>query len=93
MSAEKNLDAEFVYGAGQMNPVKAVDPGLVYDADKIDYIKFLCGQGYTTQTLQLVTGDNSVCSEATYGAVWDLNYPSFALSRCPNSPYPHIKLL
>ncbi|KAL6312491.1 hypothetical protein AAG906_032855 [Vitis piasezkii] len=80
MSAEKNLDAEFAYGAGQMNPVKAVDPGLVYDADKIDYIKFLCGQGYTTQTLQLVTGDNSVCSEATYGTVWDLNYPSFALS-------------
>ncbi|KAJ9684393.1 hypothetical protein PVL29_016718 [Vitis rotundifolia] len=80
MSAEKNLEAEFAYGAGQMNPVKAVDPGLVYDADKIDYIKFLCGQGYTTQTLQLVTGDNSVCSEATNGTVWDLNYPSFALS-------------
>ncbi|RVX13622.1 Cucumisin [Vitis vinifera] len=80
MSAEKNPDAEFAYGAGQIDPLKSVNPGLVYDADKIDYVKFLCGQGYTTQTLQLVTGDNSVCSEATNGTVWDLNYPSFALS-------------
>ena len=80
MSAEKNQDAEFAYGAGQINPLKAVDPGLIYDADKIDYVKFLCGQGYSTQALQLVTGDNSVCSSNINATAWDLNYPSFALS-------------
>ena len=80
MSAKKNPEAEFAYGAGNIDPVKAIDPGLVYDADEIDYVKFLCGQGYSTPALRLVTGDNSVCSAATNGTVWNLNYPSFALS-------------
>ncbi|OMO76496.1 hypothetical protein COLO4_25546 [Corchorus olitorius] len=80
MSSELNTDAEFAYGSGEVNPVEAVNPGLIYDAEEIDYIKFLCGQGYGTQFLQLVTRDNTTCSEATNGTVWDLNYPSFALN-------------
>ncbi|XVE99662.1 hypothetical protein REPUB_Repub03eG0219000 [Reevesia pubescens] len=79
MSSGINLDAEFAYGSGHVNPFKALNPGLIYDSDELDYIKFLCGQGYGTQFLQLVTRDNSTCSEATNGTVWDLNYPSFAL--------------
>lgn len=80
MSAKKNPQAEFAYGAGNINPLRAVHPGLVYDADETDYVKFLCGEGYKTRTLRLVTNDNSVCTKATNGTVWDLNYPSFALS-------------
>ncbi|KAF8677868.1 hypothetical protein HU200_046411 [Digitaria exilis] len=34
----------FKYGAGQLNPVKANDPGLVYDASESDYIAILCVQ-------------------------------------------------
>ncbi|XP_021295311.1 cucumisin-like [Herrania umbratica] len=79
MSSGINLDAEFAYGSGHLNPIKAVNPGLVYDSEEVDYIKFLCGQGYGTRFLQLVTRDNTTCSEATNGTVWDLNYPSFAL--------------
>ncbi|XVF75261.1 hypothetical protein PTKIN_Ptkin13bG0173300 [Pterospermum kingtungense] len=79
MSSGINLDAEFAYGSGHVNPIKAVNPGLLYDAEEIDYIKFLCGQGYGTRFLQLVTRDDTTCSEATNGTVWDLNYPSFAL--------------
>ena len=80
MSARKNPEAEFAYGAGNIDPVRAVHPGLVYDADEIDFVNFLCGEGYSVQNLRLVTGDHSVCSKATNGTVWDLNYPSFALS-------------
>lgn len=84
MSATTSPDAEFSYGAGQMNPSKAVDPGLIYDADQTDYINFLCGQGYSSESLQLITGDkNRTCSEATKGTVWDLNLPSFAVSTLP----------
>ncbi|XP_027329580.1 cucumisin-like [Abrus precatorius] len=80
MSSTRNEDAEFAYGAGQINLIKATSPGLVYDATEIDYVKFLCGQGYDTRKLQLVTGDNSTCTQANNGTVWELNLPSFAHS-------------
>ncbi|KAF5747449.1 cucumisin-like [Tripterygium wilfordii] len=76
----KNIDAEFAYGAGHINPLKAVDPDLVYDAGEVDYIKFLCGQGYNTINLRTITGDSSRCNLATRPTVWDLNYPSFTVS-------------
>ncbi|XP_054781836.1 cucumisin-like [Prosopis cineraria] len=72
--------AEFAYGAGNINPTKALNPGLVYDANETDYFKFLCGQGYNDSLLQVVTGENRTCAEVTHGSVWDLNYPSFAVS-------------
>ena len=73
-------NAEFGYGAGQINPMKAVKPGLVYDATEIDYVKFLCGDGYSTNLLRRITGDNSSCTPTNTGSVWHLNLPSFALS-------------
>ncbi|KAI4299498.1 hypothetical protein L6164_032956 [Bauhinia variegata] len=80
MSADNNPDAEFAYGSGNINPFKALNPGLVYDASEVDYVNFLCGQGYDTRLLQMVTGDNSSCIGVTDGSVWDLNYPSFAIA-------------
>ncbi|KAJ8764088.1 hypothetical protein K2173_004989 [Erythroxylum novogranatense] len=77
---DTNMEAELAYGAGHINPAKAIIPGLIYDTEPIDFIKFLCAQGYSTHSLQLVTGDNSSCSEVINGTVWDLNYPSFAVS-------------
>ncbi|KAK9103463.1 hypothetical protein Sjap_020717 [Stephania japonica] len=80
MDPNKNLDKEFAYGSGQINPVKAVNPGLVFDAKEADYVDFLCKQGYSTSTLRLVTGDFSVCKGTAPGKAWSLNYPSFSLS-------------
>lgn len=91
MSVETNTDAEFAYGSGHINPVKAVTPGLVYDAGEADYVKFLCGIGYSNKSLRLVTGDNSSsCTETTNGTVWDLNYPSFALSTTSNTSVTRV---
>jgi len=83
LSPKINLHAEFAYGAGQIDPSKAVCPGLVYDADEIDYVRFLCGQGYSSRNLQLITGDNSTCSETS--SARDLNYASFALFSPPSN--------
>ncbi|XP_052198206.1 cucumisin-like [Diospyros lotus] len=80
MSVETSPEAEFAYGAGHLNPAQAVNPGLVYDVEAIDYIEVLCGEGYSTGSLRLVTGDSSTCSAATSATVWDLNLPSFTLS-------------
>ncbi|KAH0465902.1 hypothetical protein IEQ34_006005 [Dendrobium chrysotoxum] len=79
MSSTKNVEAELAYGAGHINPLAALSPGLIYDAQEIDYIKILCGEGYITTILRLITGDQSSCASANNGTVLDLNYPTFAL--------------
>ncbi|KAK9158935.1 hypothetical protein Scep_005509 [Stephania cephalantha] len=45
MNASRNSNAEFAYGAGFINPVKAINPGLAYSASEDDYIKLLCSIG------------------------------------------------
>ncbi|KAK5795511.1 hypothetical protein PVK06_036779 [Gossypium arboreum] len=83
LSLKTNTDAELAFGSGHLVPSSALDPGLIYDAGEIDYVKFLCGQGYDTEIVRLVTGDRSNCSNSINGTAWDLNYPSFALSATP----------
>ena len=53
MSSKHNLDKEFGYGAGHINPLGAVHPGLIYDASEIDYVHFLCGQGIVLEILNI----------------------------------------
>ncbi|KAG6433244.1 hypothetical protein SASPL_104852 [Salvia splendens] len=85
MSVEKNGEAKFAYGSGNINPLKAKSPGLVYDMGEADYVRLPCGQGYSDKNLQLVTGDNSTCTAANNGTVYNLNYPSFSVSSVSGS--------
>lgn len=81
MNSSINPEAELAYGAGNINPINATNPGLIYDATAADYVEFLCGQGYATSVIQHLTEDNSTCS--TNKTVWDLNLPTFAVSTPP----------
>ncbi|XP_010262905.2 PREDICTED: subtilisin-like protease SBT4.3 [Nelumbo nucifera] len=76
MSAVKNEDTVFAYGSGHIDPVKAKNPGLVYDAHKENYIEMLCNMGYDSRKVRLISGDNSSCPKARTGEAKDLNYPS-----------------
>ncbi|KAH8976279.1 hypothetical protein BDL97_01G205500 [Sphagnum fallax] len=69
----------FNYGAGQINPNAAAHPGLIYDASIYDFKLFLCGLGYNTSSILVLTGETFECPETIPAAV-DLNYPSIALS-------------
>ncbi|KAF3433603.1 hypothetical protein FNV43_RR24705 [Rhamnella rubrinervis] len=81
MRSSLNPEAEFAYGSGLINPLKAPYPGLVYDIDAIDYAKVLCGEGYDSNIVEQISGSEDFkCSKANSLAVADLNYPSFALS-------------
>ncbi|RWR85495.1 Peptidase S8/S53 domain-containing protein [Cinnamomum micranthum f. kanehirae] len=63
-----------VFGTGQINPNRAMDPGLVDDADFQDYIEFLCGLGYSkTQMEAVIRRSQWNCSSIPY----ELNYHSF----------------
>jgi len=85
LSPINNNDAEFAYGAGQIDPVKALNPGLIYEGSEMDYIIYLCGLGYDKIILQLISGDDISCSNTTNSTARDLNYPSFALK----APHPN----
>jgi subtilisin family serine protease len=57
------------YGAGQVVPTRAADPGLVYDSNANDWIAFLCGTGQLTATF---------CPSITINPS-NLNMPSIAI--------------
>ncbi|MEU4393049.1 S8 family serine peptidase [Kribbella sp. NPDC023855] len=61
----------FGYGAGMMQPKKAMDPGLVYDSSYDDWAKFVCGTGQVGQTHEL-------CAKGKIDPS-DLNYPTIAI--------------
>ncbi|XP_059654551.1 subtilisin-like protease SBT3 [Cornus florida] len=62
------------FGAGHVNPEKAMDPGLVYDIEVQDYINYLCGLDYTSKQIKIITRrSNFSCDQSSL----DLNYPSF----------------
>ncbi|WCJ23122.1 Subtilisin-like protease SBT4.14 [Euphorbia peplus] len=78
ISKRANNDAEFAYGAGQVNPARARNPGLVYDMDEMSYIQFLCREGYKGSSLSVLIGSKSLnCSSLIPGIGYDaLNYPT-----------------
>ncbi|XP_042383924.1 subtilisin-like protease SBT4.3 [Zingiber officinale] len=87
MNPSLHPDAELAYGSGQVNPVAARDPGLIYDAAEADYVKMLCDQGYNETQIQLITGDLSSCPGTKLGSPGDLNYPSMAYYVPPNQSF------
>ena len=60
-------------GAGFIDPNKAIDPGLIYDATTEDYVKLLCSLNYTAKQMKVVTKSKPKCIDPSS----DLNYPSF----------------
>jgi hypothetical protein len=81
MSQKVNKEAEFAFGAGQVNPTRAVNPGLVYDMDDFAYIQFLCHEGYNGSNLSVLIGSPINCTSLLPGIGHDaINYPSMQLS-------------
>ncbi|XP_057954687.1 subtilisin-like protease SBT4.15 [Malania oleifera] len=78
----KEPDAELGSGSGQINPVQAVHPGLVYDIPISSYIRFLCKEGYNSTTIRLLTGGKKQFNCSQFKPAWGtdgLNYPTMHL--------------
>jgi hypothetical protein len=72
----------FDFGAGHAAPVKAMDPGLVYDASALDYYAFLCGIGNTAFVKSASGFDCAAYVAAGYPTdATQLNYPSISVSQ------------
>ncbi|KAH0988400.1 hypothetical protein GBA52_015577 [Prunus armeniaca] len=75
----------FDYGAGHVDPMAALDPGLFYDLGVEDYLSFLCAYHYTTRDIKILTHIDFTCDSSKNYSAGDLNYPSFAASLYTNS--------
>ncbi|KAK9166322.1 hypothetical protein Scep_001513 [Stephania cephalantha] len=70
----KDLVNPLAMGAGHINPNKAMNPGLIYDASEYDYVRFLCSMNFTRKQITTITRSSHFnCSNPSLG----LNYPSF----------------
>lgn len=74
----KPKEAELASGSGQINPIKALHPGLIYDLNMGSYVRFLCKEGYNSTTIRLLTGGRKLynCSSLPTRGFDGLNYPS-----------------
>ncbi|KAI3985532.1 hypothetical protein MKX01_033846 [Papaver californicum] len=92
MSAKINEEAEFSYGAGQLNPLQAVDPGLVYDMNQLPYIQFLCHEGYKNGEIRIIVESKSInCSALPpHNGNDALNYPTMQISMRTSDEKPAV---
>uniref|UniRef100_A0A7N0UK87 Uncharacterized protein n=1 Tax=Kalanchoe fedtschenkoi TaxID=63787 RepID=A0A7N0UK87_KALFE len=74
LNASLHPEREFAYGSGNIDPVKASDPGLVYDISEHDYINHLCGT-HGGETCSKISGASCQCGERKTSAP-ELNYPA-----------------
>ncbi|KAF7092884.1 LOW QUALITY PROTEIN: hypothetical protein CFC21_095335 [Triticum aestivum] len=72
-------------GAGEILPLRALSPGLVFDTTTRDYLNFLCYQGYEDKVIRKVTGDAQfTCPRGAPSPdliAKSVNYPSISVPR------------
>lgn len=77
---------EFSYGSGQIDPLKAINPGLVYHTSTEDYISMLCNVGLDAKKIRLITNRNCP-SKIRPGSARNLNYPSLGAHIVAHKPF------
>ncbi|XP_058745194.1 subtilisin-like protease SBT4.3 [Vicia villosa] len=83
-----NSPGEFAYGSGNVNPQKVLNPGLIYDISKEDYVKMLCNYGFDTNQIKQISKENLTCIGNSHRSlVKDINYPALVIPIKPNKPF------
>ncbi|XP_004512211.1 subtilisin-like protease SBT1.7 [Cicer arietinum] len=78
-SANNKPATPFDFGAGHVDPVLALNPGLVYDLTVDDYLYFLCALNYTADDIETMARRKYTCDPKKNYSLTNLNYPSFGV--------------
>ncbi|CAJ2657243.1 unnamed protein product [Trifolium pratense] len=66
-------------GVGEINPLKALNPGLVFETDVEDHIRFLCYYGYSNKDIRKMSKTNVTCPRTSQSLISNINYPSISI--------------
>ncbi|KAK4795847.1 hypothetical protein SAY86_028173 [Trapa natans] len=78
-ASSNSPSTSYDHGSGHINPLKALDPGLIYDISAQDYFEFLCTQKLTPMQLKVFSKhSNRSCHKSLMGP-GDLNYPAISV--------------
>ena len=78
-AATGGASGPYAHGSGHIDPARALDPGLVYDLGRDEYLAFLCTQGLTPPQMRIFAGRAGKPCRRPAGSAGDLNYPSFSV--------------
>ncbi|KAL3644719.1 hypothetical protein CASFOL_009899 [Castilleja foliolosa] len=74
----------FEVGAGEISIYGPLSPGLVYETETTDYVRFLCNMGYSASIIKTISStvpSNFYChSNPSKDLISDMNYPSIIVS-------------
>lgn len=69
-------------GVGEINPFKALDPGLVFETTTKNYLEFLCYYGYSKKNIKALSNTKFNCPKSSSEElISNINYPSISISK------------
>nr|DAD48595.1 TPA_asm: hypothetical protein HUJ06_018532 [Nelumbo nucifera] len=83
-SLKESVSTPFDFGSGHVNPIAALDPGLVYDFDSNDAYDFICSNNATLGERLGLTGKAVPCKTPPI-PIYNLNYPSIGVTNMTGS--------
>lgn len=73
-------------GVGEISPVKALNPGLVFETTTEDYLRFLCYNGSPEKTIRSMSKTKFKCpTKSSDDLIPNINYPSISISKLEKS--------
>ncbi|KAK9691600.1 hypothetical protein RND81_09G206900 [Saponaria officinalis] len=69
-------------GVGEISPVRALDPGLVFPTTTQDYLHFLCYFGYSKKDIKSISSTSYECPKMSKKMfISKINYPSISIGK------------
>ncbi|KAJ1381489.1 Peptidase S8/S53 domain [Sesbania bispinosa] len=78
-------------GVGEINPLRALNPGLVFETGVEDYVRFLCYYGYSKKNIRSMSKTNVTCPrDSSEDLISNINYPSISTKLLKKQKKPKV---